>query len=145
MLIHHSEHLFSKIRESNSLKDVKRWLDVTANDYWHYHYRFDEPAGYRVKNLGSSMINSIIINTVAPLLFAYGLYHREQSLKDKAIQWLVETEAEKNNIIKGWHATGISAKDASQSQALLELKTQYCDEKRCLDCAVGNALLKQSG
>jgi len=145
ILLHSSMHLFATIKETTALRDLCTLLNVAANDYWHYHYRFDEPAGYRVKNLGSSMINSIIINTVAPLLFAYGLYHKEQSLKDKAIQWLAETEAEKNNIIKGWHATGISAKDASQSQALLELKTQYCDEKRCLDCAVGNALLKQSG
>jgi len=145
ILLHSSMHLFATIKETTSLRDICTLLNVAANDYWHYHYRFDEPAGYRVKNLGSSMINSIIINTVAPLLFAYGLYHKEQSLKDKAIQWLAETEAEKNNIIKGWHATGISAKNASQSQALLELKTQYCDEKRCLDCAVGNALLKQKG
>ena len=143
ILLHSSMHLFATIKETTALRDLYTLLNVAANDYWHYHYRFDEPAGYRVKNLGSSMINSIIINTVAPLLFAYGLYHKEQSLKDKAIQWLAETEPEKNNIIKGWHETGIGAKDASQSQALLELKTQYCDEKRCLDCAVGNALLKQ--
>jgi len=143
MLLHSSMHLFAAIKEISSLRELCMLLNVSANDYWHYHYRFDEPGGYQVKNLGSNMINSIIVNTVAPLLFACGLYHKEQSLKEKAIQWLTETDAEKNNITKGWHEIGIGAKNASHSQALLELKTRYCDEKRCLDCAVGNALLKQ--
>jgi hypothetical protein len=143
MLLHASIHLFTTIKETGSRNELSKLLNVCANDYWHYHYRFDEPACYRVKNLGSTMINNIIVNTVAPLLFACGLYHKEQSLKDKAIQWLAETDAEVNYITRGWHELGIRAKDASQTQALLELKTQYCDEKRCLDCAVGNALLKQ--
>ena len=42
VLIHQSLHLFSKIKESHSLKEVKAFLDVTANDYWHYHYILDE-------------------------------------------------------------------------------------------------------
>jgi hypothetical protein len=145
MLLHSSIHLFTAIKETGSLSECCKRLNVAANDYWHYHYRFDEPAVYRVKNLGTSMINNIIVNTVAPLLFAYGLYHNEQSLKEKAIQWLVETNAEKNNIVQGWQELGIAAKNAAHTQALLELKTHYCDEKRCLDCAVGNALLKQKG
>ena len=90
------------------------------------------------------MLNNIIINTVAPVLFSYGLYHKEQKLMDKALQWLSETGAEKNSIINGWQQLGIAPEDAYQSQALIELKTQYCDKKKCLDCAVGNALLKKN-
>ena len=97
-----------------------------------------------LKNLGDTMIDSIIVNTVSPLLFAYGLYHNDLAVKEKALQWLADTAAEKNNIIKGWNDLGIHAKNAAHTQALLELKTQYCEEKRCLDCAVGNALLKQN-
>ena len=78
MLIHQSEHLFSKIKETDSLKDVKKWLDVTANDYWHYHYRFDEPSSFKKKSIGSDMIHNIIINTIVPVLFAYGLCQKEE-------------------------------------------------------------------
>jgi hypothetical protein len=144
MLIHHSEHLFSKIKESNSVKDVKKWLDVTANDYWHYHYRFDEQSSFKKKNLGAGMVDNILINTVCTMLFAYGHFNKEQKLKDKAVQWLEEITAESNSITKGFEQAGLKNKNAHDSQALIELKNEYCSKKRCLDCAVGNALLKSS-
>jgi Protein of unknown function (DUF2851) len=142
MLVHEAAHLFSKIKEADSVKDVKQWFDVTANDYWHYHYRFDETSAFKKKKLGDTMIDNIIINTVVPVLFAYGNYHSEQKYKDKALQWLEETAAESNSITKGFHKIGIENKNAYDSQGLIELKTQYCDRKMCLECGVGNYLLK---
>ena len=142
MLIHQSEHLFSKIKETESVKDVKKWLDVTANDYWHYHYRFDEPSSFRKKNLGAAMVDNILINTVCTVLFAYGHFNNEQKYKDKAVQWLEEISAESNSIIKGFQEVGLPNKNAHDSQALIELKNEYCNKRRCLDCAIGNALLK---
>lgn len=144
MLIYGSSHLFSKIKDAASLEEIKNWLNCIANDYWHYHYRFDEAAAYRQKNLGKSMVDNIIINTVVPVLFAYGHYHQEQQYKDKALQWLEQLEAENNHIIRGFGKLGIKCKSAYDSQGLIELKTQYCDSKRCLDCGVGNYLLKQT-
>lgn len=143
MLIHQSEHLFSKIKETDSLKDVKKWMDVTANDYWHYHYRFDEPASFKKKNLGSAMVENILINTVCTVLFAYGHLQKEQKYKDKALQWLEEIAAETNSITKGFQQTGLQNKNAHDSQAFIELKNEYCNKKKCLDCAIGNALLKK--
>ena len=142
MLIHQSEHLFSKIKETSSVHDVKKWLDVTANDYWHYHYRFDEPSSFRKKNLGAAMVDNILINTVCTVLFAYGHFNNEQKYKDKAVQWLEEISAESNSITKGFQEVGLQNKNAHDSQALIELKNEYCGKKKCLDCAVGNALLK---
>ena len=142
MLIHNSEHLFSKIKETDSLKVVKNWLDVTANDYWHYHYRFDEPSSFKRKRLGTAMTDNILINTVCSVLFTYGHFHKEQKYKDRAIGWLEEIAAESNSITKGFHRLGLENKNARDSQALLELKNEYCSKKKCLDCAIGNALLK---
>jgi Protein of unknown function (DUF2851) len=142
MLIHDSAHLFSKIKEANSLKDVKEWFDVTANDYWHYHYQFDEIAAFKKKKLGAAMIDNIIINTIAPVLFAYGNCHNENKYKEKALRWLEETAAEKNVITKGFQQLKIENKNAFDSQALIELKNEYCSKKRCLECGVGNAILK---
>jgi len=144
MLIHHSEHLFSGIKETGSLNDVKKWLDVTANDYWHYHYRFDEPSSFKKKNLGTAMIDNILINTVCTVLFAYGHFNNEQKYTDRALQWLEEISAESNSITKGFQQFGLQNKNAHDSQALIELKNEYCSKKRCLDCAVGNALLKNT-
>jgi len=88
------------------------------------------------------MINNIIINTIAPVLFAYGNYHDESKYKEKALKWLEKTAAESNSITKGFQQLKIENKNAFDSQALIELKNEYCSKKRCLDCAVGNAILK---
>ena len=78
------------------------------------------------------------------MLFAYGSYHKEQTYKEKALQWLEGTVPEANSITKGFAGLGIENKNAFDSQALIELKNEYCSKKRCLECGVGNALLKTS-
>jgi hypothetical protein len=142
MLIHSSTHLFSKILDTKKINDVKEWLQCTANDFWHYHYHFNVQSDFRKKRLGKSTINSIIINTVVPALFAYGLYHSNEGQKTKAIQWLEKIDSENNAIISGFHALTIKSKTAFDSQALIELKNEYCTKKRCLECSVGNTILK---
>lgn len=144
MLIHSSAHLFSVIKETRSLHAVRKLFSITANDFWHYHYNFSESAKYRPKKLGEQMIDNIIINTVVPLMFAYGQLHKEQEYIERALQWLREVDAEKNTITFGFTKLCIANKNAFDSQALKELKTNYCDKRRCLDCAIGNALLKRS-
>jgi hypothetical protein len=143
MLVHESVHLFSKIIDGESVKEIISLLNVTANDYWHYHYVFDEPSAFKKKALGRQMVENILINTVAPVLFAFGRYHQEDKFKEKAIQWMEALAAEKNNITRGFEALGIECKNAADSQALIRLKKEYCDRKRCLDCAVGNKLLRE--
>lgn len=142
MLVYESVHLFSKVKEAGSVKDIRQWFDVNANDYWHYHYRFDEVSAFKKKTLGETMIDNIIINTIAPVLFAYGSYHKEQQYKDKALQWLENTAAEANSITKGFRQIGVNNKSAFDSQALIELKNEYCSKRRCLDCGIGTAILK---
>lgn len=141
-LIAESSHLFSKIKDERSIKEIRKWFDVTANDYWHYHYRFDETSTFKKKKLGEAMIGNIIINTICPVLFAYGNYHDENKYKDKALKWLEEVSPESNSITKGFRQLGIENKNAFDSQALIELKNEYCNKKRCLDCSIGNSILK---
>jgi Protein of unknown function (DUF2851) len=142
MLVKNSSHLFSKVKALQQLAEVKQLLNVTANDYWHYHYRFDEITVYKPKNLGETMIDNIIINTIIPVLFAYGLYSKEEEHKDKAIRWLQELAPEQNNITKSWKTKTISNDNALDSQALIQLTNCYCKEKLCLKCAVGNKIVK---
>ena len=144
VLISHSTHLFSKVREEESLKKVSALLNVTANDYWHYHYVFDEESNFKQKNLGDQMINNILINTIVPILFAYGVHHNEQQYKEKAIAWLEQISSEKNAVTKGFEALSFSNKNSFDSQSYIQLKNEYCNRKRCLECAIGNAILKGS-
>lgn len=144
VLISQSAHLFSKIKEATGLQQVCDWFNVQANDYWHYHYRFDVESEYKIKTLGKTMIDNIMINTIAPVLFAHGNYQDEKKYMDKALLWLEQTGAEVNRITSGFKEIGLEIRSAFDSQALIELKKEYCDQKRCLNCAVGNFILKQS-
>ena len=67
---------------------------------------------------------------------------REEQYKEKALQWLEQTTAEKNSITNAYTQLGIQNSNAFDSQALIQLKNEYCNRKRCLECAVGNSLLK---
>lgn len=95
----------------------------------------------RPKKLGKQMMESILINTAAPLLYAYGWLRGEKALREKALWWLTAIPAEKNALIAGWGRQGVYGKHAADTQALRELKCQYCDPKKCLQCAVGHLLL----
>jgi hypothetical protein len=142
MLIHNSEHLFSKIKETGSAKELKEMFAVEANDYWHYHYTFDEESDFKIKRLGKTMIENILINTVAPIVFCYGLHHQDEFYKEKALRWLEEIGPEKNAITKGFENIGYENKNAFDSQAFIQLKNHYCNNKLCLDCAIGNSLIR---
>jgi hypothetical protein len=141
-LIHQSNHLFSKIIDTENINEVRNWLLVTANDYWHYHYLFDESGDFKPKKIGSDMADSLLINTIIPLLFTYGQYHHDEKFKIKALTWLDKIKAEKNVITSGFQNLNIISKSAFDSQSLIELKNEYCNDKRCLECAIGSSLLK---
>lgn len=143
MLLHLTPNIFSTLVNGSSLHEIKSLLGVTANDYWHYHYRFNESTVYKPKILGAAMVNSIMMNTVIPILFAYGKYHGEPIFQDKATGWIADLPAESNTIVSKFRSIGVSVKSASDSQSLIEMKSQYCDRKRCLDCAIANAVLKK--
>ena len=142
MLINNSSHLFSFCKTENNLEKVKQQFNVAANDYWHYHYSFDEPTNFKIKNIGNQMVDNILINTIIPVLFAYGLHNKEEQHKEKAIRWLMELSPEQNNITKAWKVCGVQNKNGLDSQALIQLTNNYCKQKKCLQCAIGNKLLK---
>jgi hypothetical protein len=144
MLIHGSEHLFSKIKDASSVLEVKKMVSVTANEYWHYHYVFEEITPCKEKKLGTQMINNILINKIIELPFAYGLHHNNESVRNMAIKWRQQTLPKKNEIATGFHNIGFTNKNAFDSQALIQSKNEYCDDKRCLQCSIGNVLLKTS-
>ncbi len=136
--------LISSIVEADDLSVIKSLLNIEADKYWATHYVFDELSKYKLKRLGTQTIDSIIINTIVFLLYSYGYYNNIEHLQTKAIRWLEEISAEKNNICNAFEQLGIDNNSAFDSQALLQLKSKYCDDKRCLDCAIGISVIKQN-
>lgn len=141
-LLHHRPHLFSRILESESVHHFEQLFSVQPSDYWQTHYRFDGPVT-QTRCPGRLAVHNTLINTILPLLFLYG---REKGLsyyQDRALQLMEALPAEENKISHAWEQTGVVQENALDSQALLELKQHYCDEKKCLECAVGAKLLRE--
>lgn len=141
MLIHRSNQLFSRIIDSKNDLQIRDWFELTANDYWHYHYRFGEETPIKVKNLGEDMIDNLLINTVAPVIYAYGTVLQDETFLRRAVAMLQIIPAETNRLAIQWKKLGVNAENAAESQALLELTTAYCDYKRCLECEIGKKIL----
>ncbi|RPE12294.1 DUF2851 family protein [Chitinophaga lutea] len=140
-LLHNSPHLFSRLLETDALPDAERLFFVEPSAYWRNHYRFDIPA-VRTAGIGKGTVHHLFINAVAPLLHLYGEYMGLPQYKQRALRFLRELPAENNRILRGWAEENVPSASAGDSQALLQLKQEYCDRKRCLDCAVGQRLLR---
>jgi hypothetical protein len=143
MLMHQHHQLFLWIRDMEILEDCLELFEVIANDFWHYHYILSETAPYQPKKVGKDMSAGVFINGVIPLLFSYADHHQDGGIKNKITRWMQELAPENNSIVRGFEGLGINCHSALDSQALIELKHSYCDLKRCLECAIGNRLLKQ--
>ncbi len=143
MLIHTRENIFGQLIDCKELKEVKSLFDVTANDYWHYHFKPDTETDFQPKRTGETTIDRIIINAVIPVLFSYGHHQVNEEVRDRALGWLNEMAAENNTHTRVFATFGKKPANAAESQAMITLKQEYCDAKRCLECAVGNQLLKQ--
>lgn len=140
-LLNKSSGLFSALIGINSYQEAFDLFDITPSPYWETHYRFGRSSPAKSKHLGRNSILLIILNTVIPFMFAYGKYKKDEGFTEKALNLYEDIPAEKNAIIRKWSDLGLNVTEASQSQALLELKKSYCDRKRCLDCDIGNYLI----
>ena len=143
-LIHKNGCLFSKIKAAKDTNEVKALFDVKASEYWETHYRLGVIAESKPKHLGEATADVLMINAVAPLLFCYGKLHKDESMCETAMQFLEDTEAEDNAIIRHYVQCCITAENAMQTQALLHLYSYFCKRKRCLECRIGNVLLHKT-
>jgi hypothetical protein len=119
-------------------------LDVSASSYWDQHYTLNDASSYKRKNAGDQLVSTTILNAVIPVMYTYGECHGEERYIQKALEWFGMLKAERNRITEGFEAIGAKNSNAGDSQALLELKKQYCERRRCLDCAIGVALLRSN-
>ena len=118
-------------------------LRTQVTPYWETHYTFGSESMKNAKHLSPFSINLLMINTCVPMLFAYGRHAMKESLCDRAFDILEQLKAENNHIIRMWKECGLDVKSAGDSQALIQLKREYCDKRECLRCRIGYEYLKR--
>ncbi|MDR1730068.1 MAG: DUF2851 family protein [Prevotellaceae bacterium] len=141
MLIHRSSKLFSRLMETGDLTKLHHFFRYGTSAYWENHYTFGEISPKRKKVIGEESINILLINTVSPFLFAFSIKKDCPEILERAYSLLEKIAPEQNSIIEKWEQLGVNAENAYDTQALLELKKQYCNEKKCLQCGIGYQLL----
>ena len=141
-LYHHSDALFSRLMEAETEVDALSLLQTKAEGYWRTHYLFNTASMPSDKRMGPNSLNLILINTVIPMLYAYGMHRGSEALCQRATTFLEHLKAEQNHIIRMWQQCGLTVECAADSQALIQLKKQYCDRHDCLRCRFGYEYLK---
>lgn len=143
-LYHRAYGLLSRIMETETLQGVRDILKGGTSEYWLTHYTFGGSSPSRPKTLSNTSLDLLIINTVVTFLYAYGLHKGNRVLCARAGSFLEELKAENNYITRMWEQCGMKASNAADSQALIQLKKEYCDKKKCLYCRIGYEYLERS-
>ena len=141
-LLRKEPFLFSKILDIKQPGEVYGLFKVNIHEYWNSHFTFAKGTNKKETGIGAQSIWNIAINTVVPFLFAYGHVKKEIRFKEKAFEILEKIPPEDNAIVKKWKVCGLAAISAYDTQALIELKNNYCNHKKCLSCMIGDKLLR---
>ena len=135
---------FSRLLEATDIKALHQLFRTEVTPYWREPYAFGESSSEGDKMLRESSLNLLVINTAAPLLFAYGRSRLDEALCERAFGLLEALPPEQNYIIRCWRRAGIQVAHAADSQALIQLRQQYCDRKDCLRCRFGTEYLRKA-
>ena len=141
-LYHLHQNLFSKLMQISKTEDFYSLIAVSISSFWQTHYTFDTISKKSTKQLTKSFIDLLIINTIIPLKFVYEK-SRGVINEDEIVSVLSQMKPEKNSIVSKFKDLKVGSDSAFDTQSLLELKNNYCVPKRCLECAIGNALLSK--
>ena len=128
---------------SSLINDLKiNFFDsLELSEYWKRRYVFGIEPKSKVYSFGDSFKLLIHVNVLAPYIYGFGVETDQQELKDRAIDLLETNPPEKNAIITKWSGLGEECVNAAESQALIELKTSFCNLKKCVLCNIGKSIL----
>ncbi|MGB6093145.1 MAG: DUF2851 family protein [Moheibacter sp.] len=137
------QNLFGYLMGSRSFKKIEAvFYDLAYPDFWKNHFTLEkESSRISVKSISADLIERLIINVVIPIKFVYSKSLGTDA-SEELIEWLRELPAEKNSVIAGYSKLGLKAENAFESQSFLELKKHFCNQKKCLNCAIGVQILK---
>jgi hypothetical protein len=138
-----SDGLFSHVIEAKDMRIIRKLFEVSASCYWEDHFVFGKKSRKVIKNTGSQAADILFINAVIPMMFMYGRGRDNQQIIDRALSFLENISPEENKIISEWEEAGIKAESAFYSQALINLRNEYCKKRKCLNCRIGNMIISQ--
>jgi hypothetical protein len=133
--------LFSRVLEASDIIHLKELFEVSASEYWYDHFVFGKKSRAISKNTGSQATDIFLLNAVIPVIFVYGQSIDNQDICERALTFLENVRAEENSIIAEWNEAGINAESAFYSQALIQLRNEYCKKRKCLECRIGSKLI----
>lgn len=137
------QHLFLQLMEAKTKEDFYKIFDFRIDDFWKNHFTFDKVSKKTsTKKISKAFVDLLLINTVIPLKFLYQK-SRGEVVEDEFIALLKSLKSEKNSITEKFTSLNVVSKNAFDSQALLQLKNEYCTLKKCLHCVVGQRVLKR--
>ena len=136
------QNLFSKVIELNEVEDFYELFKVSTSEFWKTHYTFQKASKTSIKTLIKSFVDLLLINTILPIKFCYAK-QKGVEIDSEIIKIATAITSEKNNIISAFNNLKKVSKSSLDSQALIQLKTEYCDKNNCLKCAVGNQFLNR--
>jgi hypothetical protein len=137
--------LFSRSVEATDIEQLRGVFEVSASEYWDDHFVFGRRSRNFSKLTGSQATDIFLINAVIPVIFVYGLKRDSHVICERALGFLENIHPEDNIIIKEWETSGIIVESAYYSQALIQLRNEYCKKRRCLECRIGNKLISDGG
>jgi len=140
-IYHLHQNLFSEIIEIQTVEGFYKLLNVSTSSFWESHYTFEKESKRSIKKLTKSFIDLLLINTIIPIKFMY-LKSLGKTDFSELLAIIEAVKPEKNTIVSKFNDLKINAKNAFETQALLQLKNQYCSKKLCLQCEIGKELLK---
>lgn len=144
MLYHERRISVSKLLAATDKSSLTELLRVGTSPYWDTHYTFaSTPSAPTKKRVTDNAVTLLLINSVAPFYYSYGRRKDSEQHCEQAVALLEQLKAENNYIIRGWIDCGLIVKHAADSQALIQLKKQYCDRRDCLRCRIGYEYLKK--
>ncbi|MCK0158406.1 DUF2851 family protein [Cellulophaga sp. F20128] len=135
--------LFAVLMRTTSLKEMYEVFNVAASAYWDDHYTFGKISRKSSKKITKSFVQLIVINTILPLRFCYAK-HLGKDENEIVLNIISSLQKEKNSIVTNFTKLTKSIHSAKESQAILELYSNYCLKNKCLQCAVGSSLLSRN-
>lgn len=136
--------LLSRICEQGLDADMAKGVfDWKADEYWERHYDFDVEAVRLPRGLSEGNKSLLLINFVAPVLYAYGQSHGDPEMAERGMLFWEKGAPENNRYTRHWKLEGIGCTNAADSQALIQLSREYCERGRCLECRFGHSLLRK--
>jgi len=133
--------LFSRVLEASDIKQLKGLFEVKASEYWNDHYVFGKKSRNISKYTGSQATDILLINAVIPIIFVFGISRDHREFSERALEFLGDIDPEDNTIIQEWKISGLDAPSAYYSQALIQLRNEYCRRRRCLNCRIGSKII----